>query len=85
MINDLVTYEAEYVKSLKENFEKSVDDYLETCKKLNKKPEKSFRGVFNVRIKPNLHKAAYLVALRKGISLNSLINESVEEKVKSLI
>lgn len=37
-INDLVTFEGSSVDELKQSFEDSVDDYLETCKELGKKP-----------------------------------------------
>ena len=35
-INDLVNFEAESVKNLKKAFTEAVEDYLSTCKKLNK-------------------------------------------------
>ena len=35
-IEDLVTYEAASPKTLKEEFEAAVDDYLETCASLGK-------------------------------------------------
>jgi predicted HicB family RNase H-like nuclease len=36
-ISDLVNFEGASVKELKESFEESIDDYLETCKELSKK------------------------------------------------
>lgn len=55
-INDLITYEAETVPEFKKAFETAVDDYLETCKSLGKTPEKPFKGSFNLRIGPELHR-----------------------------
>ncbi|XTD39774.1 type II toxin-antitoxin system HicB family antitoxin [Citrobacter murliniae] len=49
-VNDLVTYEAENLDGLQLAFEEAVDDYLDTCKALNKEPEKPMSGTFNVRI-----------------------------------
>lgn len=40
-INDLVTYEAQSVAQLKAEFADAVDDYLETCSAIGKKPEKT--------------------------------------------
>jgi len=40
-----------------------VEDYLETCKALGREPQKVYKGVFNVRIEPELHKKVYQEAL----------------------
>lgn len=44
-ITDLVTYEATSVEELKNTFEESVEDYLKTCKSLNKSPDKFSRCI----------------------------------------
>jgi predicted HicB family RNase H-like nuclease len=49
-INDLVTFEGTSVDELEQSFQESVLDYLETCKVLNKNPDKVFKGSFNVRV-----------------------------------
>ncbi|EOG5422578.1 type II toxin-antitoxin system HicB family antitoxin [Cronobacter sakazakii] len=80
-VNDLVTYEAETIDGLQMAFEEAVDDYLETCKALNKDPEKPMSGTFNVRIGPELHKKVYLAACADGKSLNDFVKTAIEEKV----
>ena len=40
-INDLVTFEGNNVRALENSFIDAVEDYLETCKKLGKEPEKA--------------------------------------------
>lgn len=83
-INDLVTFEGETVKELLEGFHYMVDDYLETCKRIGRKPDKPFKGSFNVRIGGKLHKEAALFAELHGYkSLNALAKEAIEEKIKS--
>ncbi|MBK7214276.1 MAG: type II toxin-antitoxin system HicB family antitoxin [Bacteroidales bacterium] len=67
-INDLITFESDNAHDLKKAFEEAVDDYLEVCNQKGVLPEKPFRGSFNVRLKPALHKQAYLKALQSGIS-----------------
>ena len=57
-INDTVTYEAETITKLKEEFHSAVDHYLKLCEKVGKEPDKPFKGIFNVRISPELHKEA---------------------------
>lgn len=39
-INDLVNFEADNVKDLGKKFKETVNDYLATCKELEKEPEK---------------------------------------------
>ena len=73
MINDLVTFEADNVADLESEFKLAVDDYLITCQQVGKNPEKTFRGIFNVRISPKLHKSLYREALAEDISLNKLV------------
>ncbi|ORM64203.1 toxin-antitoxin system HicB family antitoxin [Pantoea rodasii] len=82
-INDLVTYEAKDLASLKAEFEAAVDDYLETCAAIGKEPDKTMSGTFNVRIGEELHKQAYLMAKSKGMNLNEFIKDSVKEKLQS--
>jgi predicted HicB family RNase H-like nuclease len=43
--------------------------------------EKSYKGSFNIRIAPEIHKKAKRLALMKGISLNQFIQKAVEEEV----
>ncbi len=65
MIDDLVTFEATTALELEDNFHNAVDSYLETCKDLDREPQKLYKGVFNVRIEPELHRKVYQEALRK--------------------
>ncbi|NYT28014.1 MAG: type II toxin-antitoxin system HicB family antitoxin [Candidatus Thiodubiliella endoseptemdiera] len=81
MIDDLVTFEADTVKGLEKNFQDSVDDYLSTCKKLGIEAQKTYKGIFNIRISPKLHKMAYQRALKNNISLNALVGKSLEEYI----
>ncbi len=78
-IKSLVNYEGTDAISLKNAFEEAVDDYLELCKAENLKPDKSFRGSFNVRTGSDLHRKASLYAKEKGLNLNSVVTEALEE------
>lgn len=76
-INDLVTYEAETPIKLKEEFEAAVDDYIETCNQLNRTPQKSLKGQFNVRILPELHRKAAMFAMGERLSLNEVVSRAL--------
>jgi predicted HicB family RNase H-like nuclease len=81
MIDDLITFEADNAQDLEDNFHTVVDDYLETCKVLGREPQKVYKGVFNVRIEPELHKKIYQEALKEGISLNSFVRQTLSKEV----
>ena len=40
------------------DFRAAVDDYLETCKKLERKPEREYSGQIPLRIDPTTHREA---------------------------
>lgn len=77
-INDLVNFEADNVSDLEAGFEEAVNDYLETCKELGKTPEKTYKGVFNVRVPSSIHKNIAMLAAKKGLKLNDLVNQSLD-------
>lgn len=82
-VNDLVTFEGDSVKTLKESFEEAVDDYLETCREIGKEPQKSYKGSFNIRISPELHKKAANHANKKRISLNEFVKKAISYAIEN--
>lgn len=80
-INDLVTYEAETITDLESEFIAAVDDYLLTCKEMGKDAQRPFKGSFNVRITPELHRKAALEAIKEEISLNELVDKAINAYV----
>ncbi len=81
-INDLITFEGESVNTLRSSFREAVEDYIELCEITGKTPEKSYKGSFNVRITPDLHKELSRKSIELGISLNQLVEQAIEEKLK---
>lgn len=81
-IKDVVTFEADSVIKLKKAFREAVDDYLKTCQELSKEPEKEFKGSFNVRIKPAVHRLAVIKSSRLKISLNKFVEQVLEREVQ---
>ncbi|MCC6276247.1 MAG: type II toxin-antitoxin system HicB family antitoxin [Leptospiraceae bacterium] len=84
-IDDLITFEGKSVSELKKTFHEAVDDYLKLCHKLDKPVFKSFKGSFNVRINPELHKKAFRKSVTLGISLNQLVQKAIEKEVKAKV
>jgi len=80
-INDLITFEGTSVKELKESFQEAVEDYFETCKHLGKSPDKTYKGVFNVRVPSSLHKKAAMLASQHDVTLNDFVKSVLEYAV----
>jgi predicted HicB family RNase H-like nuclease len=78
-IEDLVSFEGTSVVELKKAFNEAVDDYLRLCEEAGKKNEKSYKGSFNVRIPPEIHKRAKRITAMKGMSLNQFVQKAVEK------
>lgn len=81
-IGDLVTYEGRSVDELITAFQDAVEDYAVLCKKVNKPVEKSYKGSFNVRIDPELHKQASKTSASMGLSLNQLVEEAIRKYIQ---
>jgi predicted HicB family RNase H-like nuclease len=82
-IKALITYEGTDVKSLKKAFHEAVDDYLEICEAQGRKPEKIFKGSFNIRIKPEIHRQISIMAAEKDVNVNKFISDILEASVKN--
>ena len=78
-IKALLSYEGTNAKELVEDFHAVINDYLELCKSKNIKPEKAYKGSFNVRIPSELHKMAVIGAMSRQISLNSLVENALRD------
>ena len=80
-ISGLLSYEGGSIEELKADFEAAVDDYLESCEKQNIEPQKVYRGSFNVRISPSLHKSLALYAAAHNQTLNSTVENAIRAYV----
>ncbi|WP_283148989.1 type II toxin-antitoxin system HicB family antitoxin [Silvimonas soli] len=73
-IEDLVTFESSDLGGgIQREFEEAVEDYLATCKALGREPKKPFKGVFQVRVTPEVHRKAATCAARHKTTLNDLM------------
>ncbi|MDL2323181.1 type II toxin-antitoxin system HicB family antitoxin [Bacteroidales bacterium OttesenSCG-928-A17] len=80
-INDLVTFEGKSVDELINSFHYAVDEHIKDCETTGIPIAKSYKGSFNVRVSPELHKQIAVKAQIKGMSLNQLINEILDRYV----
>ena len=78
-INDVVGFHADTADGLKTAFEEAVEDYLETCETLGKRPEKTYSGKVMLRMDPAVHARAALAAEIAGQSLNEFSEAALAE------
>ena len=70
---DLVTYNPDGKQMVaKEN---------DFSKLRNSEPEKAYKGSFNIRVSPELHKQAAICAMAQQVSLNTLVEDALREYV----
>ena len=74
-INDLVGFHSNSVSELHAAFEEAVDDYIQTCKKTGRSPQKPYSGKIMLRVPPEIHARAAMMAEAHGKSLNSWVTE----------
>ena len=82
-IRDVVGFHGEAVNELKAAFEEAVDDYLETCKKVGKQPQKPYSGKLMLRIPPKVHAAVAQAAEVSGKSINQWAADLLDQAVHS--
>ena len=68
-VNDRVSFHADNAAELVIAFQDAVDDYIETCAKIGKAPDKPYSGQLMVRVDPAVHAKAALAAELSGQSL----------------
>ncbi len=76
-IKDYVDFESSDLSCIEEEFHNAVDDYLQFCEEMGKEPDKEYKGSFNIRITPELHKKLAIVALKNGDTLNTTVEKAI--------
>ena len=83
-INDSLGFHGTTVSELENAFHQSVDNYLEMCREFGKEPDKEYKGQFNVRIPPRLHREAVIYARIRNQSLNDFVTKAIENECNRL-
>lgn len=80
-ITDLVVFEGKTIEELRSSFESAVDGYIAYCQETNQEPCRPFKGSFNVRISPELHKRLAEYAAKHDKTQNEIVKEAISEKL----
>ena len=78
-IADTITFHASNVKALRAAFHEAVDDYVATCARIGKSPQKAFSGKLMLRVDPAVHANAAMAAELAGKSLNQWSEEVLDK------
>lgn len=76
-IEDHVDFSSDKIEEIENEFHVAVDDYLEFCKEVGKSPCKEYKGVFNVRIQPALHRELVQISEKTGETLNAVVERAL--------
>lgn len=82
-IRDVVGFHGESVTELRAAFEEAVDDYLATCEKLNRSPQRPYSGKVMLRIDPQIHAKVAMLAEAQGKSINAWAQEALQRAVSA--
>lgn len=82
-VNDIVGFHGDSVAELRAAFEEAVDDYVETCEKLGRAPQKPYSGKLMLRVPLEVHTAVAVAAEVSGKSINQWATETLTEAVRA--
>ncbi len=82
-IEDHILFEIDNPQEAQQQFEETIEDYIFMCEENGKKPCKPFKGVFNLRISPELHKQSVQMARREGIALNTFVEKAIKNEIQN--
>ena len=76
----IATFESTRAGRLRQEFERSIDDYLAVCEEEGIEPKKPFSGKLNLRLGSQLHAAVAVAAQEEGVSINSWIVKALQRE-----
>ena len=82
-IQDVVGFHGESLDELNAAFTDAVEDYLETCRRINKQPQKPYSGNLMLRLPPEVHAAVATMAQLSGKSINQWAAEKLRKAAES--
>ncbi len=78
-IYDVVTFKGTTVEEARQEFQNSVDFYLEFCAELGEEPDKPFPGKLLYRTNSDTHRKIFIAAKKAGKSINAWMDEVLRE------
>jgi len=82
-MRSIISFHGSTVAQLRSELKTAVQDYLSECEEQGVKPEKPASGKLLLRVPPEVHGKAMVVAQASGKSLNQWLNEVLQEAVQA--
>lgn len=80
-VRSIISFHGQTVAELRSEFNRAVDDYIAECADKGVAPEKPASGRLLLRVSPDLHGRAMVVAQASGKSLNQWVTELLSRAV----
>jgi predicted HicB family RNase H-like nuclease len=80
-LRSIISFHGQTVKELRKEFEHAIDDYLAECAEKGVSPEKPASGKLLLRLPPEIHGRAMVIAQARGKSLNQWVTETLERAI----
>ena len=77
-VHAIISFHGKTVAELRSEFELAVDDYLTECEEQDIAPEKPASGKLLLRVPPDVHGKAVVLAQAAVKSLNQWVTEAIE-------
>ncbi|HEY3278664.1 MAG TPA: type II toxin-antitoxin system HicB family antitoxin [Syntrophorhabdaceae bacterium] len=77
-IAESITFHGETVRELKGDFQAAIDHYIADCAATGRTPLKTASGKMMLRISPETHTKALIIARASGKSLNQWVEEILD-------
>lgn len=84
-VRDGISFHGDTVAELKAAFQEAVDDYLETCARIGKNPDKPYSGNLMLRVDPAVHSKVAQAAELAGKSLNQWGEEVLRQAAEKAV
>ncbi|MDF5714499.1 MAG: type II toxin-antitoxin system HicB family antitoxin [Rhizonema sp. NSF051] len=84
-IKDVVSFKGKTVEETRQEFEESVDDYLEFCTELGEEPDKPFSGKLPFRTSSENHRKIFIASRKVGKSINAWMDETLVKAADEII
>lgn len=84
-IKDVVTYCGSNYEELEQDFQESIEDYLEYCQELGEEPDKPFSGKLPLRTTPENHRKIFLAAQKSGQSINAWMEAVLQQATDQIV
>ena len=79
-ITDSISFEGNSVKTLTEDFQNAVDEYLEFCLEVGKQP-----GIhaYSINLSPSVYDEAKSYAAQIGLSINDFVEDIIKSRIQA--